>query len=162
MPLNASRILQLKRSAHAGSRNCRLSCVPPSERPRAARCAIRGPTIWRRLVIRALLDRYPAAEGGRGGRDSRLRHAGRRGRQQHGAASRRLRAGLPDSVPGMTINRFCSSGLQAIALAADRIRAGGARYRDRRRQRIDEQDAARRAEARAQSLVRGSTGRRST
>ena len=37
-----------------------------------------------------------------------------------------LRAGLPDSVPGMTINRFCSSGLQAIALAADRIRSGGA------------------------------------
>ena len=32
-----------------------------------------------------------------------------------------LRAGLPDSVPGMTINRFCSSGLQSIALAADRI-----------------------------------------
>jgi acetyl-CoA acyltransferase len=37
-----------------------------------------------------------------------------------------LRAGLPDIVTGMTINRFCSSGLQAIALAADRIRAGGA------------------------------------
>ena len=37
-----------------------------------------------------------------------------------------MRAGLPDSVPGMTINRFCSSGLQAIALAADRIRSGGA------------------------------------
>jgi acetyl-CoA acyltransferase len=37
-----------------------------------------------------------------------------------------LRAGLPDSVPGMTINRFCSSGLQAIALAAERIRCGGA------------------------------------
>jgi acetyl-CoA acyltransferase len=37
-----------------------------------------------------------------------------------------LRAGLPDSVPGVTINRFCSSGLQAIAMAADRIRAGGA------------------------------------
>ncbi len=37
-----------------------------------------------------------------------------------------LRAGLPDSVPGMTINRFCSSGLQAIAIAADRIRSGGA------------------------------------
>jgi len=37
-----------------------------------------------------------------------------------------LRAGLPDSVPGMTINRFCSSGLQAIAIAADTIRAGGA------------------------------------
>jgi len=37
-----------------------------------------------------------------------------------------LRAGLPDSVPAMTINRFCSSGLQAIALAAERIRSGGA------------------------------------
>jgi len=38
-----------------------------------------------------------------------------------------LRAGLPDCVPGMTINRFCSSGLQAIALAAERIQAGAAR-----------------------------------
>lgn len=38
-----------------------------------------------------------------------------------------LRAGLPDSVPGMTINRFCSSGLQSIALAADRIRGGGSK-----------------------------------
>ena len=37
-----------------------------------------------------------------------------------------LLAGLPNSVPGMTINRFCSSGLQAVALAADRIRAGEA------------------------------------
>src|SRR5271167_3863302 len=37
-----------------------------------------------------------------------------------------LRAGLPVTTPGVTINRFCSSGLQAIAMAADRIRAGGA------------------------------------
>jgi acetyl-CoA acyltransferase len=37
-----------------------------------------------------------------------------------------LRAGLPVEVPGMTINRFCSSGLQAIALAAERILANGA------------------------------------
>ncbi len=37
-----------------------------------------------------------------------------------------LRAGLPDSVTGVTINRFCSSGLQSIAMAADRIRTGGA------------------------------------
>ncbi|GAB4473861.1 MAG: thiolase family protein [Anaerolineae bacterium] len=37
-----------------------------------------------------------------------------------------LRAGLPVSVPGMTINRFCSSGLQSIALAAYRIMAGDA------------------------------------
>ena len=37
-----------------------------------------------------------------------------------------LLAGLPDNVAGMTINRFCSSGLQAVALAADRIRLGEA------------------------------------
>ena len=35
-----------------------------------------------------------------------------------------LLAGLPDSVPAVTINRFCSSGLQAISMAADRIRSG--------------------------------------
>src|SRR4029077_426528 len=34
-------------------------------------------------------------------------------------------AGLPDSVPAMTINRFCSSGLQATAIVADRIAGGG-------------------------------------
>jgi len=75
-------------------------------------------------VIRALVQQYPQAaevedvivgcampEGESGGNMARQ------------AA---LRAGLPDAVPGMTINRFCSSGLQAIALAADRIRSGGA------------------------------------
>jgi acetyl-CoA C-acetyltransferase len=35
-----------------------------------------------------------------------------------------IRAGCPDTVPGMTVNRFCSSGLQTIALAAQRIMAG--------------------------------------
>ena len=35
-----------------------------------------------------------------------------------------LRAGLPISVAGLTVNRFCSSGLQTIALAAQRIMAG--------------------------------------
>jgi acetyl-CoA acyltransferase len=37
-----------------------------------------------------------------------------------------LRAGLPIETSAMTINRFCSSGLQAIAIAAERIRAGSA------------------------------------
>jgi len=37
-----------------------------------------------------------------------------------------LLAGFPDRVSGMTINRFCSSGTQAVALAADRIRLGEA------------------------------------
>jgi len=37
-----------------------------------------------------------------------------------------IRAGLPVETSAMTINRFCSSGLQSIAQAADRIRTGGA------------------------------------
>jgi acetyl-CoA acyltransferase len=37
-----------------------------------------------------------------------------------------LRAGLPVTTTGVTINRFCSSGLQSIAMASDRIRGGGA------------------------------------
>lgn len=37
-----------------------------------------------------------------------------------------LAAGLPVETPAVTVNRFCSSGLQAIAMAVDRIRAGGA------------------------------------
>ena len=37
-----------------------------------------------------------------------------------------LRAGLPVSSSAMTVNRFCASGLQSIAMAADRIRAAGA------------------------------------
>jgi acetyl-CoA C-acetyltransferase len=37
-----------------------------------------------------------------------------------------LRAGLPVTVSGMTVNRFCSSGLQTVALAAQRILAGEA------------------------------------
>ena len=37
-----------------------------------------------------------------------------------------LLAGLPENVPGVTVNRFCSSGLQTVAMAADRIRLGEA------------------------------------
>jgi len=37
-----------------------------------------------------------------------------------------LYAGLPDTVGGCTVNRFCSSGLNAVAMAADRIRVGEA------------------------------------
>jgi len=35
-----------------------------------------------------------------------------------------LRAGLPETVPGQTVNRFCSSGLQTIAMASERIMTG--------------------------------------
>ena len=37
-----------------------------------------------------------------------------------------LLAGLPDSIGGVTLNRYCSSGLNAVAVAADRIRVGEA------------------------------------
>jgi acetyl-CoA acyltransferase len=42
------------------------------------------------------------------------------------ARSVALYAGFPDSVPAMTVNRFCSSGLQAIAQACERVIANGA------------------------------------
>src|ERR1700728_2268003 len=38
-----------------------------------------------------------------------------------------LRAGLPVEVPGATVNRLCASGLEAIAIADQRIRSGSAR-----------------------------------
>ena len=46
-----------------------------------------------------------------------------------------LRAGLPVTVAGMTVNRFCSSGLQTIAMAAQRIIAGEGDVVRRRRRR---------------------------
>jgi acetyl-CoA acyltransferase len=77
------------------------------------------------IVIRALLDKYPAAKDGV--EDVILGCAMPEGEAGSNMARQSLlRAGLPDTVTGMTINRFCSSGLQSIALAADRIRSGGA------------------------------------
>ena len=76
-------------------------------------------------VIAALLERYPAAAAGV--EDVILGCAMPEGEAGGNVARQAaLRAGLSDSVPAMTINRFCSSGLQAIALAAERIRAGSA------------------------------------
>jgi acetyl-CoA acyltransferase len=77
-------------------------------------------------VIETLLDRHPEVEPGQVD-DVILGCAmpeAESGMNMARVAA--LRAGLPDSVPGMTINRFCSSGLQSIAMAADRIRAGAA------------------------------------
>jgi acetyl-CoA acyltransferase len=77
------------------------------------------------LVIHALLARYPQAR--EEVEDVILGCAMPEGEAGNNLArGALLRAGLPDSVPGMTINRFCSSGLQAIAIAAERIRAGAA------------------------------------
>ena len=93
---------------------------------RAPRGALRNtrPDDLAAIVIRALLKRYPQATAVE---DVILGCAMPEGESGNNMARQALlRAGLPDSVPGMTINRFCSSGLQSIALAADRIRAGGA------------------------------------
>src|ERR1051325_2369261 len=77
------------------------------------------------FAIRALLDRYPAAKDLV--EDVILGCAMPEGEAGANMARQSaLRAGLPDSVAAMTINRFCSSGLQSIALAAERVRAGGA------------------------------------
>src|ERR1022692_2033418 len=78
------------------------------------------------IVIRRLLAKYPRVAPG-DVEDVILGCAMPEGESGNNMARVvALRAGLPDSVPGFTINRFCSSGLQSIALAADRIKAGGA------------------------------------
>jgi acetyl-CoA acyltransferase len=77
-------------------------------------------------VIRALFEKYPQIPK-EDVEDVILGCAMPEGEQGSNMARiASLRAGLPVTVPGVTINRFCSSGLQSIAMAADRIRAGSA------------------------------------
>ncbi|HWQ54404.1 MAG TPA: acetyl-CoA C-acyltransferase [Bryobacteraceae bacterium] len=77
-------------------------------------------------VIRGLLDRYPQVPRDR--IDDVILGCAMPEAESGNNIARvaGLRAGLPDEVTGVTINRFCSSGLQSIAMASDRIRAGGA------------------------------------
>ncbi len=78
------------------------------------------------FVIQALLKKYPQVEPAQVD-DVILGCAFPEGEAgMNVARAVALRAGLPNTVPAFTINRFCSSGLQSIALAADRIRNGGA------------------------------------
>ena len=77
-------------------------------------------------VIRALLEKYPQLPK-EDIEDVILGCAMPEGEQGTNMARiAALRAGLPVTTTGVTINRFCSSGLQSIAMAADRIRSGGA------------------------------------
>ena len=106
-------------------------------------------------VVQALLKKYPQVQPGEID-DLILGCAfpeGEAGMNMARAVA--LRAGLPDTVPALTINRFCSSGLQAIAMAAERIRAGVGRHHPCRRLRVDEHDPDDREQARAQSLAGG-------
>ena len=78
------------------------------------------------LVIKEALARVPAVEPGQVD-DVILGCAMPEAEQGMNVARiASLRAGLPVETSAMTINRFCSSGLQAIALAAERIRGGSA------------------------------------
>ena len=75
-------------------------------------------------VIRALLARMPQLEPGEID-DVILGCAAPEAESGSNVARiAALRAGLPDSVPAVTVNRFCSSGSQTIAMAAERILSG--------------------------------------
>lgn len=78
------------------------------------------------VALRAALDRVPQLEM-KEVEDVILGCAMPEGEQGLNVARiAAMRAGLPATTSAMTVNRFCSSGLQAIALAADAIRAGRA------------------------------------
>jgi len=75
-------------------------------------------------VVRAILERVPALEPERIG-DVIVGCAMPEGEQGMNVGRNiALLAGLPDSVPGMTVNRFCSSGLETINIGAAQIAAG--------------------------------------
>ena len=79
------------------------------------------------LALSAALDRIPAL--GRAGVDDVILGCAQPEGEQGWNIARWavLRAGLSVDIPGVTVNRLCSSGLEAIALADLRIRAGGDR-----------------------------------
>ena len=78
------------------------------------------------LVIKTAVERVPGLDAG-DVEDVVLGCAMPEGEQGYNIARyAALIAGLPSSVPAMTVNRFCSSGLQTIAQSAERIVAGGA------------------------------------
>jgi len=87
-----------------------------------AHCAPTRPDDLAALAIKEVLARVPAVDAKQID-DVILGCAMPEGEQGMNVARiAALRAGLPVETSAMTINRFCSSGLQAIALAAERIR----------------------------------------
>jgi acetyl-CoA acyltransferase len=104
-----------------------IDCVrtPIGKAPRGVLRSAR-PDDMAAALIKALLERYPAVDAN-SIEDLVLGCAmpeAEAGMNMGRMAA--LRAGLPDSTPGCTVNRFCASGLESIAIAATRIRAGEA------------------------------------
>jgi acetyl-CoA acyltransferase len=102
-----------------------VDCVrtPVGKAPRGA-LRLTRPDDLAAIAIEGLLGRYPAVAAAEI-EDVILGCATPEGESGMNVARvAALRAGLPETVCGVTINRFCSSGLQAIAMAAERIRAG--------------------------------------
>ncbi len=102
-----------------------VDCVrtPVGKAPRGA-LRLTRPDDLAAIAMEGLLGRYPAVAAAEI-EDVILGCATPEGESGMNVARvAALRAGLPETVCGVTINRFCSSGLQAIAMAAERIRAG--------------------------------------
>lgn len=77
-------------------------------------------------AIRALMDRAPGLQGGEID-EVILGCANQAGEDNRNVARMAtLLAGLPDTVPGLTLNRLCASGMDAVAVAGRAIRAGEA------------------------------------
>lgn len=97
--------------------------TPVGKAPHGSLAAVR-PDDLARLVLEAALSRTPGLEAERI-EDVILGCAFPEGEQGLNVARMAaLAAGFPTSVPGATVNRYCASGLEAIAIAATRIRAG--------------------------------------
>jgi acetyl-CoA acyltransferase len=111
-----------------------------------------------RAVIKEALARVPGLGSIRDRRrDHGLRDA-RSGAGMNVARAAAIRAGLPVETSAMTINRFCSSGLQSIAMAADRFRTE-ARSDRCRRTRDDVDDSDGRSHHSSQSVPRRALSR---
>ena len=121
-----------------------------------------GATLGGHVVAHAIARAKLAPGGGRRRADRAARC--RKARPAANIARQiALRAGCPVTVPGVTVNRFCSSGLQTIALAAQRIMAGEADVHRRRRRRVDLLRAERAEQAHdARRVARPRTSPRST
>ena len=128
--------------------------APPSARRRAERSATPGRTTSRPPPSPAALARVPGLDPAEV-EDVILGCAMPEAEQGLNVARiASLRAGVPHTTSAVTVNRFCASGLQSIAYAAERDPGRRRRRGHRRRHRVDEPRADGRPQGRAQSDAR--------